>query len=290
MNKFELLSFGSFTYDLIENHEGVKKYCVGGSGAYFSISASLCGVNVFPVGFISDSIDKETEEMIKRIVDTRFLKRKSGLTFHIKYDKDLKANYLKDLDEDEEIIEYKDFNNAHYVHVCVISNIDNQRKIIKHFQNLNSIVSSGTYLIRINKDRKKVLEMLKNSHFFFLNEEEAFRLSEEKELSKVFDFFKRNGKNVIITLGKNGALFVSKESFYKVNAIKTNIVDVTGAGESFAGGFIGSYIIYKDPLLALKYGVALSSFVIEDFGINRLLSINREDILKRLEVLDDKNR
>jgi len=78
-------------------------------------------------------------------------------------------------------------------------------------------------------------------------------------------------------------MFVSKDNIFEVPSIRVSVKDTTGAGESFAGGFIGSYIKYKDPLLSLKFGVTLSSFDIEDFGINRLINIKPEDILKRFK-------
>jgi len=286
MNEKFIYSFGSFTYDLIKNHKGVSRYCVGGSGAYFSLSSSITGLKTYPVGYISDDIEDNIREKLSNFVDLKYLKRGKKLNFHIVYNKNLEANYLKDLDENDEIIEYKDLPETDYVHVCVISNIENQINIIEHFKKSGSFVSTGTYLIRINKDREKVLKMLKICDLFFLNKEESFALSNEKSFDDVIEFFIKNGKRVVITLGKEGAIYIEKKKIIKINAINVDPVDVTGAGETFAGGFVGSYILYNDPYLSLKYGVLLSSIVIQDFGINGLLNIKRENLLKKLEDLN----
>ncbi|MDI6861491.1 MAG: PfkB family carbohydrate kinase [Caldisericia bacterium] len=281
----ELLVFGSFTKDFLENHKGDKRVAIGGSSAYFSISTSLVGLKVYPVGFISTDINEEELETLSKIVDLRYLKREKRLNFHIKYDENLNAHYIKDLEENDEIIEYKNVPIKPYVHVCVISSIRNQMDIIEYFKDKGSFVSTGTYLIRVNKDRETVLKMLKLSDLFFLNRDEALSLSQKENFDDALEFFKNSQKMVVITLGKDGAIFIKGEEFFKVNAYKTEVVDPTGAGETFAGGFLASYILYGNPLLSLKYGTLLSSFVIEDFGISALLKIKREDILKRLEEI-----
>lgn len=281
----EILVFGSFTKDFLENHKGEKRVAIGGSSAYFSISTSLVGLKVYPVGFISTDLNEEELETLSKIVDLRYLKREKRLNFHIKYDENLNAHYIKDLEENDEIIEYKNVPIKPYVHVCVISSIRNQMDIIEYFKDKGSFVSTGTYLIRVNKDRETVLKMLKLSDLFFLNRDEALSLSQKENFDDALEFFKNSQKMVVITLGKDGAIFIKGEEFFKVNAYKTEVVDPTGAGETFAGGFLASYILYSNPLLSLKYGTLLSSFVIENFGINALLKIKREDILKRLEEI-----
>lgn len=287
MNEKIIYSFGSFTYDLIENHKGISKYCVGGSNAYFSLSSSIVGLKTYPVGYISDDIDYTIRKKLSDFIDLKYLKTGKKLNFHIIYNENLEANYLKDLDENDEVIDCKDLPKSDYAHVCVISSIKNQMDIIEYYKKLGSFVSTGTYLIRIKKDRDTVLKMLNMCDLFFLNKEESFALSNEKNFNDVINFFIKNGKRIVITLGKDGAMYIEKRKIIKINAIDVNVVDVTGAGETFAGGFVGSYIQHKDPYLSLKYGVILSSFVIEDFGINGLLNIKRESLLERLEEIND---
>ncbi|MBC7194255.1 MAG: hypothetical protein H5U37_01140 [Caldisericia bacterium] len=279
----EILVFGSFTKDTLENHKKEKGIAIGGSGAYFSIASSLVGVKAYPVGYISIDINDEEIKELSKFVDLKYLKRERKLNFHISYNENLEANYLKDLKEDDEIIEFKNLPIKKYVHVCVISSIKNQIEIIEHFKNNGSFVSTGTYLIRVKSDRKEVLNMLYSSDLFFLNKEESLALTEESNLNSAIDFFKRSGKRVVITLGKDGAIYIENEKIFKIDSYKTEVKDPTGAGETFAGGFVSSFILFNDPLLSLKYGVVLSSFVIEEFGLNKLLKINEEDIKRRLK-------
>lgn len=281
----EILVFGSFTKDTLENHKKEKGIAIGGSGAYFSIASSIVGLKAYPVGYISTDIEDDYLKELSKFVDLRYLKKEKKLNFHITYNENFEANYLKDLKEDDEIIDYKDLPIKKYVHVCVISSIKNQIEIIEHFKNNGSFVSTGTYFIRIKSDREKVLKMVYLSDIFFLNRDESLLLSKKDSLNEAVEFFKNLGKKVVITLGKDGAIYIENEKIYKVNSFKTEVKDPTGAGETFAGGFISSYILYNDPVLSLKYGAVLSSFVIEDFGINRLLKINKEDIKRRIESL-----
>jgi sugar/nucleoside kinase (ribokinase family) len=281
----EILVFGSFTKDTLENHKKEREIATGGSGAYFSIASSIVGLKAYPVGYISTDIEDDHLKELSKFVDLRYLKKEKKLNFHITYNENFEANYLKDLKEDDEIIDYKDLPIKKYVHVCVISSIKNQIEIIEHFKNNGSFVSTGTYFIRIKSDREKVLKMVYLSDIFFLNRDESLLLSKKDSLNEAVEFFKNLGKRVVITLGKDGAIYIENEKIYKVNSFKTEVKDPTGAGETFAGGFISSYILYNDPVLSLKYGAVLSSFVIEDFGINRLLKINKEDIKRRIESL-----
>jgi sugar/nucleoside kinase (ribokinase family) len=281
----EILVFGSFTKDTLENHKKEREIAIGGSGAYFSIASSIVGLKAYPVGYISTDIEDNYLKELSKFVDLRYLKKEKKLNFHITYNENFEANYLKDLKEDDEIIDYKDLPIKKYVHVCVISSIKNQIEIIEHFKNNGSFVSTGTYFIRIKSDREKVLKMVYLSDIFFLNRDESLLLSKKDSLNEAVKFFKNLGKRVVITLGKDGAIYIENEKIYKVNSFKTEVKDPTGAGETFAGGFISSYILYNDPVLSLKYGAVLSSFVIEDFGINRLLKINKEDIKRRIESL-----
>jgi len=284
MENVDLMSFGSFTYDLIENACREKRLCVGGSGAYFSISSSLFDIKVIPAGYISNRVPERVLEKIKEKIDISFLIQKENLSFHIKYDEKWNARYLKDLKEDAENFDFKVLPEPKFIHVCVISSIEHQLEILKFYKkNKGPYISSGTYLNRVKKDREKVLRIIELSDFFFMNRIEAFALSGKDKWEDVVNFFSSLDKCVIITKGEDGAIFISKDKIFEVLSIKVNVKDTTGAGESFAGGFIGSYIKYKDPLLSLKFGVTLSSFDIEDFGINRLINIKSDDVLRRFK-------
>jgi len=287
--EYDLTVFGSFSFDLIETASGEKVECAGGSGNYFSLSAYLAGASVVPVGYFSNRIGENILEKIERKLPLVYLKRDGDISFHIRYDENWNDHYLKDIDRDIEIFDYKAIPETPFVHVAVISNERHQLEILKYFKEKGSFVSSGTYLLRIKREKKNVLNTIEVSDLFFLNRLEALSLSGSHSFDDVLSFFSKMNRMIVITKGKDGAVFVNGKKIYEVNCVQPERVrDVTGAGESFAGGFIGSFIRYRDPLLSLKFGSTLSSFVIEDFGINRLLEIEREDVMKRLkEVYGD---
>ena len=288
-SEYDLTVFGSFSFDLIELPSGEKVRCAGGSGNYFSLSAYLAGASVVPVGYLSSGIKEDVIKKIEKKLPLIYLKRDGDISFHIRYDENWNDHYLKDIDRDIEIFDYKTIPETPFVHVAVISDERHQLEILKFFKERGSFVSSGTYLLRIKRNRMNVLDTIDVSDIFFLNKLEALTLSGSNSFDDALSFFSRMNKMIVITKGKDGAVFVKGEKIYEVSCVQPERVrDVTGAGESFAGGFIGSFIRYRDPLLSLKFGSTLSSFVIEDFGINRLLEIEREDVMKRLkEVYGD---
>ena len=282
--EYDLTVFGSFSFDLIELPSGEKVRCAGGSGNYFSLSAYLAGASVVPVGYLSSGIKEDIIKKIEKKLPLIYLKRDGDISFHIRYDENWNDHYLKDIDRDIEIFDYKTVPETPFVHVAVISDERHQLEILKFFKERGSFVSSGTYLLRIKRNRMNVLDTIDVSDIFFLNKLEALTLSGSNSFDDALSFFSRMNKMIVITKGKDGAVFVKGEKIYEVSCVQPRRVrDVTGAGESFAGGFIGSFIRFRDPLLSLKFGSTLSSFVIEDFGINRLLKIERSDVLKRLE-------
>ncbi len=282
-SEIELVAFGSFTNDLIENPEGVKGYFIGGSVCYFSFAAKALGLNVLPVGYISNEIQGKELSLIKEMFDTSYLTSSDGLSFHIKYDKEWNAEYIKDLAEETERFNYRNVPIAPYVHVCVISNIDHQLEIMKYFKSRGCRVSGGTYLLRVEKDREKVMAIIDTCDLFFLNKVEAAALSRGKDMNELNEFMLSLDKNVVVTMGKEGAMFFSEGKVYTIPAVNIKPEDTTGAGESFAGGFLASFIREQDPIKALKYGATLASFAIEDFGVSKIKKIKREDIEKRLK-------
>jgi len=282
--EYELTVFGSFSFDLIELPSKERIKCAGGSGNYFSLSAYLAGASVVPVGYLSSGIKEDTIKKIEKKLPLKYLKRDGDISFHIRYDENWNDHYLKDIDRDIEIFDYKSIPETFFVHVAVISDERHQLEILKYFKERGSFVSSGTYLLRIKREKENVIKTIEVSDLFFLNKLEALTLSGSDSFNDALSFFSRMNKMIVITRGKDGAVFVKGKEIHEVNCVQPERVkDVTGAGESFAGGFVGSFIRYRDPFLSLKFGSTLSSFVIEDFGINRLLEIEREDVLKRLK-------
>jgi sugar/nucleoside kinase (ribokinase family) len=161
-------------------------------------------------------------------------------------------------------------------------------KILKHFQNPKMVVCD-TIEFWINGSREDVIKMMGMADGVVINDNEARLLCKEANLAKCAKMIMSWGsKFAIIKKGENGAiLFTSDNQVFPAAAFFLDeIVDPTGAGDSFAGGFLG-HIARKNRTdfatmkEAVIYGNVIGSFAVEDFGVKRLLSITKDDVEER---------
>jgi sugar/nucleoside kinase (ribokinase family) len=161
-------------------------------------------------------------------------------------------------------------------------------KILQHFQKPRLVVCD-TIEFWINGSRDDVVKMIEMTDGVVINDNEARLLCKEANLAKCAKKIMSWGsKFAIIKKGENGAILFTKEGlvFPAAAFFLDEIVDPTGAGDSFAGGFLG-HIAHKGMMdfatmkEAVIYGNVLGSFAVEDFGIKRLLSITKDDVEDR---------
>jgi sugar/nucleoside kinase (ribokinase family) len=161
-------------------------------------------------------------------------------------------------------------------------------KILRHFQKPRLVVCD-TIEFWINGSRDDVVKMIEMTDGVVINDNEARLLCKEANLAKCAKKIMSWGsKFAIIKKGENGAILFTKEGqvFPAAAFFLDEIVDPTGAGDSFAGGFLG-HIARKGVMdfatmkEAVIYGNVLGSFAVEDFGIKRLLSITKDDVEDR---------
>jgi sugar/nucleoside kinase (ribokinase family) len=162
-------------------------------------------------------------------------------------------------------------------------------KILRHFQNPKLVVCD-TIEFWINGSRNDVVKMIEMTDGVVINDNEARLLCKEANLAKCAKKIMSWGSEfAIIKKGENGAILFTKEGlvFPAAAFFLDEIVDPTGAGDSFAGGFLG-HIARKDMMMdfatmkeAVIYGNVMGSFAVEDFGIKRLLSITKNDVEER---------
>ena len=161
-------------------------------------------------------------------------------------------------------------------------------KILQHFQNPGLVVSD-TIEFWINGSRDDVVKMIEMTDGVVINDNEAWLLCKEANLAKCAKkIISWGSKFVIIKKGENGAILFTKEGsvFPAAAFFLDEIVDPTGAGDSFAGGFLG-HIARKGSMdfatmkEAVIYGNVMGSFAVEDFGIKRLLSITKDNVEDR---------
>ena len=291
----ELLIVGSVAFDSIENANGSVKRVLGGAASYASICASYFTQPSVVAVVGTDFTDDDRAPFIKRGVDLSGLEVKKGKTFHWggSYDKDFNTAVTKFTD----LNVFEDFNptlspaqrNAKAV---FLANIDPelQLSVLKQVKKPR-LVACDTMNYWISSKKEALLEVVKKIDIFFLNETEARLLTGEYNLIKAGrQLLARGVKYVIIKLGSNGSMLVSKKGIAQQPPyILEHVHDTTGAGDTFGGGFTGYLASQKnwDTLQSIKrammIGNVMASFTIESFSVNRLAGLTRRDIKKRLK-------
>ncbi|HKN66780.1 MAG TPA: PfkB family carbohydrate kinase [Gemmatimonadaceae bacterium] len=288
-----LLVVGSVALDSVETPFGKAEDVLGGSATFFSASAShLCGVQL--VGVIgSDYPVQKLEPLAKRGVDLTGLERAEGRSFR------WRGRYRHDLNVAETLETHLGvfsnfrpkipdaFRRAEYV---FLGNIDPRLQLDVLTQiDRPKLVACDTMNFWIESRRPELLELLARVDLITLNEGEARQLTEKYNLIKAARWIMSRGpKLVIVKKGEHGAfMFSEREIFFAPAYPLEDVFDPTGAGDSFAGGFMG-YIARHDDLSerglrrAVVYGSAMGSFAVEKFSIERLLEVGPEDVNARV--------
>ena len=288
-----LLVVGSVALDSVETPFGKADEVLGGSATFFSASASnLAPVQV--VGVVgSDYPVAKLEPLRKKGVDFAGLEKAEGSSFR------WRGRYRHDLNSAETLETHlgvfsnfhpkipPQFRKAPYV---FLGNIDPRLQLEVLTQiDKPQLVACDTMNFWIESRRSDLLELLKHVDLITLNDGEARQLTEQYNLVKAARWILDRGpRHVIIKKGEHGAFMFTKESIFFAPAYPLeSVFDPTGAGDSFAGGFMG-YLARTGDLgeanmrRAMIYGSALGSFAVEKFSVQRLLEVSHADVAKRV--------
>lgn len=289
-----VLVVGSVALDSIETPFGKCQDILGGSATFSSISANFFSrVNL--VAVVGQDFPKKYIELLKnKSIDLKGLIIEKGETFRWagKYgwdfaDPQTLATHLNVFATFNPILP-KEYCKSKYV---FLANIDPeiQKNVLRQITKPKLVVCD-TMNYWINNKRKELVSLLKHIDVFLLNESEARHLSGETNILKAARaIFKLGPKRIIIKKGEHGALLFSKKSVFCVPAfLLESIYDPTGAGDTFAGAFIGYLAktnkITEDNLRkAVVYGNIVATFAVEDFSLNRLTAITKADIEYRFQ-------
>ena len=296
-----VLVVGSVALDTIENRFGNVDDSPGGSALYFSSAASLfTPVNV--VGVVGSDFDYSIIEFLKnRSVDFEGMYSEEGKTFRWGGRYHLDINKRDTLFTDLNVFQnFKpnipdNYKNCDYVFLANIAP-ELQLQVLDQITNPKLVVLD-TMNFWISGARNKVEEVIKRSDVIILNDEETREFTDNPNLLEAGrEILDLGPKYLIIKKGEHGAVLLGKDSFFTVPAFPVNIVkDPTGAGDSFAGGFVG-YIAKKNNLdqstlrKAVVYGSVIASFNVEDFSFNRLKNITTDDLQKRFDKMKEITR
>ncbi|MCB0414494.1 MAG: sugar kinase [Bdellovibrionales bacterium] len=289
----EILVVGSMGYDTITTPHGKKEDILGGSANYFSLAASkYAKVNV--VGVVGEDYKDEDYHLLKsRDVCVDGLQRVPGKTFKWegKYEDDMNEaitlhTALNVFEKFDPVIPDK-YKNAEYV---FLANIDPplQMKVLEQV-NKPKFVALDTMNLWIDIKLDELKEAIGKVDCLLINEGEARALSGEfNGIAAAKKLAALGPRAVVIKRGEYGFILYCEDQFFIMPAFPVeHVMDPTGAGDTFAGGFFG-YLAKTDQELSLSHmkqacvqGCLMASFTVQDFGVNSLVNLSWEDIEKR---------
>lgn len=292
-----LLTVGSVAFDAIETPFGKTDKIVGGAGTFIALSASNFVKDQRIVSVVGEDFPQETlDTLASKGVALEGLQIKKGeKTFFWsgRYHNDMNSRdtlvtELNVLENFDPIIP-ESYQGADYL---MLGNLAPavQRQVIERLTTRPKLIAMDTMNFWMDiamDDLKQTLGMV---DVLIINDEEARQLSGEYALVKAAKVIRAMGpKTLIIKKGEHGALLFHGESIFFAPALPLEeVFDPTGAGDTFAGGFIGYLaatddISFENMKRAIIAGSALASFCVEKFGTQRLLEISRADIDARIE-------
>lgn len=292
-----LIIIGTVAFDAIETPFGKTDKIVGGAATYASLAASYFYNRTKIVAVVGDDFKKEDIQALNdKGVDTEGLQIKAGeksFFWSGKYHNDMNSRdtlvtELNVLENFDPIIP-ESYQDCEYL---MLGNLTPQiqQTVIKRLKNRPKLIVLDTMNFWMDIMMDDLLETIKMVDVLTINDSEARQLSGEYSLVKAANKILTMGpKYLIIKKGEHGALLFHEDKIFSAPALPlADVFDPTGAGDTFAGGFIGylaqvGTVNFNNMKNALIYGSALASFCVEKFGTERLLSLSKEDIALRLQ-------
>jgi sugar/nucleoside kinase (ribokinase family) len=292
-----LLVIGTVAFDSIETPFDKIDKVIGGAATYICYSASVFTDNIKLCSVIGDDFPTNViEDLESRGVNTKGLQLLEGQKSFFwsgKYHLDMNSrdtletelNVLADFDP----ILPDDYKTAEYV---MLGNLDPgvQEKVLDQMTKRPKLVVMDTMNFWMDIAMDQLIKTIKKVDVLVINDEEARQLTNEYSLVKAARQIMSMGpKYLVIKKGEHGALlFHDKQVFFAPALPLEDVFDPTGAGDTFAGGFIGYLassgdISFQNMKRAVIYGSAMASFCCEKFGPQKLQEITAEDMNKRVQ-------
>lgn len=290
-----LLVVGSVAFDCVETPTDKRDDVLGGSAVFFSYAASFFSP-VRMIGAVGEDWPEEHTSMLEnKGIDTSGLQViPGGKTFR------WRGRYLPNMNDRETIEVHLNVLDEFQPKLgvshqdCRFLFLGNaspavQLNVLEQAKNAELIVAD-TMDLWINIQRDELGELLKKIDGLVLNDAEAKLLADDENLVRAGHAIRAMGpKFVVVKKGEHGAMFFSEHEMYVMPAFPTeNVLDPTGAGDSFAGGMMGHLAALGrfDPQSlkeALAYGTVTASFTVEDFSLDRLEKLDRSMVDQRFK-------
>jgi len=290
-----ILVVGSVAFDSVKTPFGERERILGGSATYFSVAASFF-TDVRLVAVVGEDFGADDEAVfLERKIDTSDLERVPGQSFHWsgEYGFDLNVAHTRDT----QLNVFADFkpklsDAARATPYLFLGNIQPQLQVEVREQVGAKLVAADTMNYWINSTPAELREMLKRIDLLIINDAEAREIAEEANLVRAARRILSMGpKRLVVKRGEYGAAMFTEHSYFATPAYPLEeVFDPTGAGDSFAGGFMG-YLAAIDSAdeaavrRAIIYGSVMASFNVEEFGCDRLRRLTYDEINSRFREL-----
>lgn len=292
-----LLTVGSVAFDAIETPFGKTDKIIGGAGTYIALSASFFEKDQKIVSVVGEDFPQEMIDLIaSKGVDTAGLQIKKGeKTFF------WSGRYHNDMNSRDTLVTELNVlgtfdpmipESYQGVDYLLLGNLSPQvqRQVIERLHERPKLIAMDTMNFWMDIAMDDLKQTLALVDVLIINDEEARQLSKEYSLVKASKVIRAMGpKYLIIKKGEHGALLFHEDKVFFAPALPLeDVFDPTGAGDTFAGGFMG-YIAstddssFENMKRAIIAGSALASYCVEKFGTEQLQNISREDVDKRIE-------
>ena len=288
-----LLVVGSVAFDALESPYGKVDRALGGAATYFAVAASFF-THVNLVGIVGDDFTEVDAQIFQgRTIDIEGLERATGKTFF------WAGRYSKDLNERVTLTTElnvfaafkpklpEKYRKSKYVFLANIAP-DLQRDVLQQVKTRPRLAALDTMNYWIERTNAELRETLKHVDILMINDSETRELSSEHNLLRAAKhIFKMGPKTLVVKRGEYGAMMVDKRGVFCVPAFPLEEPhDPTGAGDRFAGGFMGYLAGCGDKTdaalrRAMVYGSVMGSFAVEKFGLDRLRHLKRNEIHAR---------
>lgn len=291
-----LLTVGSVAFDVLETPFGKTGKILGGAATYITLAASYFTQKNNLVAIVGDDFPQSMRSVLEnRGINTEGVEvRKGEKTFYwsgkyhdnmnVRDTVEVQLNVMGDFDPQIP----KSFQGAKYLMLGNTSPTI-QKSVLDRLHKRPKLVMLDTMNLWIENTYDDLRTVLREVDILTINDEEARMLSKEYSLRKAAKIILEMGpKMLIIKKGEHGALLFHGNNVFFAPALPLEeVFDPTGAGDTFAGGFIG-YLTESDDLSfenlkrALIYGSAMASFCVEKFGVERIVNLTREEIEERV--------
>lgn len=290
-----ILVVGSVAFDSVKTPFGERERILGGSATYFSVAASFF-THVRVVAVVGEDFGPADEAVFhERAIDTSDLERVPGRSFHWsgEYGYDLNVAHTRDT----QLNVFADFKpklseGARQTPYLFLGNIQPHLQVEVREQVGAKLVAADTMNYWINNTPKELGEMLNRVDVLVINDAEARELAKEANLVRAARRILSMGpKRLVVKRGEYGAAMFTERSYFATPAYPLEeVFDPTGAGDSFAGGFMG-YLAAANAAdesalrRAIIYGSVMASFNVEEFGCERMRRLTYDEINARFREL-----